>query len=77
MSLDDIDTSFHHAFPPAALPEVLKVADANLDVNLNERTPIPPQRLRYASRAWRLFPGLSVVVFIPNPCASVSIRGQL
>jgi hypothetical protein len=66
MSLDDIDTSFHHAFPPAALPEVLKVADANLDVNLNERL-----------RAWRLFPGLSVVVFIPNPCASVSIRGQL
>ena len=26
MSLDDIDDSFHHAFPQAALPEVLKVA---------------------------------------------------
>jgi uncharacterized protein (DUF433 family) len=26
MSLADIDESFHHAFPHAALPEVLKVA---------------------------------------------------
>ena len=26
MSLDDIDGSFPNAFPPAALPEVLKVA---------------------------------------------------
>jgi len=26
MSLADIDESFHHGFPHAALPEVLKVA---------------------------------------------------
>jgi uncharacterized protein (DUF433 family) len=31
MSLDDIDESFHHAFPHAALPEVLKVASEFAD----------------------------------------------
>jgi uncharacterized protein (DUF433 family) len=31
MSLDDIDQSFDHAFPHAALPEVLKVASELAD----------------------------------------------
>ena len=31
MSLDDIDESFHHAFPRAALPEVLKAASEFAD----------------------------------------------
>jgi hypothetical protein len=31
MSLADIDQSFDHAFPPEALPEVLKVASELAD----------------------------------------------
>jgi uncharacterized protein (DUF433 family) len=110
MTLDDIDESFHHSFPHAALPEALKVASefaGAFHVAGRRKPGRPPyrtvapssDRVRYgrehwlerrsetanslpqrlvrdsllsftrdrlfaesASRAWRVFPGLCVVI---------------